>query len=134
MSHHCSRGRSGRVKRAADFRGTVLSRRPDRFGLGFVMTMILIRMDFYVLRITGCIGWDNGKHVAEMNRVGRDGAVGSTKIHEPRSGAVDLKLKRIFVSKHGKYVITFNFWKHICVFQNPLFLKKARNVIMDEMF
>ena len=65
MSHHCSRGRSGMVKRAADLRGTVLSRRLDRFGLGVVISMILIRMDFYVLRITGCIGWDNGKHVAE---------------------------------------------------------------------
>ena len=65
MSHHCSRGRSGMVKRAADLLGTVLPRRPDRFGLGFVMTMILIRMGFYVLRITGCMGWDNGKHVAE---------------------------------------------------------------------
>ena len=65
MSHHWFLGRSGRVKRAADLRGTVLSRKPDLFGLGFVMTMILIRMDFYVLRITGCIGWDNGKHVAE---------------------------------------------------------------------
>ena len=65
MSHHCSRGRSGMVKRAADLLGTVLPRRPDRFGLGFVMTMILIRMDFYVLRITGCVGRGNGKHVAE---------------------------------------------------------------------
>ena len=78
------------------------------------------------------MGRGNGKHVAKMNRVGREGAVGSIKIREPRSGVVDLKLKWVFVSKHGKYVIPFNFWRHICVFQNPLFLKKAGNMIMDE--
>ena len=92
MSHHCSRGRSGRMKWAVDrrgfplilgscvsvllrdfrredvtidFRGVVLFGRSGLLELGFVMTVVLIRIGSYVLRITGCVGWSNGKHVAE---------------------------------------------------------------------
>ena len=95
MSHHWFLGRSGRVKRVVGFRGADLScnlwgaasfrlsrvfrgaelscdfhgisspRGLDLFGLEFVMTMILIRIGSYTLRITGCMGWGNGKHVAE---------------------------------------------------------------------
>ena len=95
MSHHWVLGRSGRVKRVVGFRGAELScnfwgvasfrlsrvfrvaelscdfrgiSSPlglDLFGLGFVMTMILVRMGSYILRITGCRGRGNGKHVAE---------------------------------------------------------------------
>ena len=63
------------MKRVAGFRGadllrlpcfgTASFRWPDLFGLGFVMTMILIRMGSYILRITGHFGRGNGKHVAE---------------------------------------------------------------------
>ena len=91
MSHHCSRGRSGRMQWAVDrrgvplilgscvsvllrdfrredvtidFRGVVLFGRSGLLELGFVMTVVLIRIGSYVLRITGCMGMGNGKHVA----------------------------------------------------------------------
>ena len=53
---------------SCDFRGISSPLGLDLFGLGFVMTMVLVRMGSYILRITGCMGWGNDKHVAEWGR------------------------------------------------------------------
>ena len=55
---------------------------------------------------------------------GRDRAVGSSKIHEPWSGVVDLNKEVAFVIVRGKNDIPFNFRSYICVFQNPLFFDR----------
>ena len=56
---------------------------------------------------------------------GRDRAVGSSKIHEPWPGVVDLNKEVAFVFECGKNDISFNIRSNICVFQNPLFFDRV---------
>ena len=56
---------------------------------------------------------------------GRDRAVGSSKIHEPWPGVVDLNKEVAFVITRGKNDIPFNIRSNVCVFQNPLFFDRV---------